>query len=304
MLACREAGVRIPGRRVDHRRRQHRSRRHADAGAHEHPHADRRGRPRGRAAAARSPRRARRPSCSSCCRSSSSGAAARHHRPARRAASAGKLGPSSCMPVTRTEFAPRVSDPDFRRGPLMLPTLPIRASAYAVARSAWSAALALGAWRSCARGRAGVRDHGRRVLQRGARPLLHHAARTPRSTRSIPAHRRLGAHRPRVRRATQRRARRRARGEPGVPLLHSARPRRLALPVGLARRMRRGPREGADRSELQRLHRGNVGGVLHRAAGHRHRRRVPREPDPSTGCGTSAPTRIIATRPTPRRATR
>ena len=48
MLACREAGVRDPRRRLDHRRRQHRPRRNADARAHEHPHADRRDRPRRR----------------------------------------------------------------------------------------------------------------------------------------------------------------------------------------------------------------------------------------------------------------
>ena len=53
---------------------------------------------------------------------------------------------------------------------------------------------------------------------------------------------------------------------------HSAGARRLALSFGVAGGMRRGPREGIDRSELQRLPRGNVGGVLHRAAEHRHRR--------------------------------
>src|SRR6185436_9752657 len=79
----------------------------------------------------------------SCCRSSSSGAAARDHRPARRAASAGKLKPSRAFRCA-TEFAHRVSYPDFRRGPLMLPTLPIRAFRQRPPSARhWSAALAL-----------------------------------------------------------------------------------------------------------------------------------------------------------------
>ena len=46
-----------PRRHLDHRRRQHRPRRDADAGADQHPHADRRDRPRRRRAADRAARR-------------------------------------------------------------------------------------------------------------------------------------------------------------------------------------------------------------------------------------------------------
>ena len=64
--------------------------------------------------------------------------------------------------------------------------------------------------------------------------------------------------------------------------------------------MRRGRAKIGDRSELQRLRRGDAGRVLHRAARHRHRRVSGGHRCRCTGCGTSAPTPITATRPTAR----
>ena len=59
MIACRRARRADSGGRVDHRRGQHRSRRDADAGPHQHPHADRRDRACRRCADHRPSRRAR-----------------------------------------------------------------------------------------------------------------------------------------------------------------------------------------------------------------------------------------------------
>ncbi len=61
----------------------------------------------------------------------------------------------------------------------------------------------------------------------------------------------------------------------GVPLLHSAGARRLALLLGVRRRVRRDPRQDRRRSQLQRLHRGDAQRLLRAAARSRDRRVSP-----------------------------
>ena len=65
---------------------------------------------------------------------------------------------------------------------------------------------------------------------------------------------------------------RRSRREPGVPLLHSAAERRLALLLGFARRVRRRRAQDRHRPELRRFRLRDACRVPHRRAGLRHRR--------------------------------
>ena len=146
-------------------------------------------------------------------------------------------------------------------------------------------------------------DHRRRVLQRDARPLLREPARARhRRARHRPLPR-LGAHRPHVRRMAHRR-RRRSRREPGVPLLHPAAEGRLALLLGLARRVRRRRAQDRHRPELRRVRLRDARRRSTSACRTSSPARARRAPYPSTGCGTNAPTRTTATRPTARSATR
>ena len=91
-------------------------------------------------------------------------------------------------------------------------------------------------------------------LQRGARPLLRHRPRTRHRRARLGAHPRLGAHR----QVVQGVADLDGLPERRVPLLHPARARQFALLLGVEGRVRRD--RGADRrrSQLQRLHPGDV----------------------------------------------
>ena len=143
---------------------------------------------------------------------------------------------------------------------------------------------------------AAPREHRDRVLPRGVRPLLHHAAaRGDRRARLGPftGWSRTGRGFAVVLGAPPGPASAR------LPLLHPAAARRLALLLGVDRGVRDGPRQDRRRPQLQRLHRRVAQRVLHRAAEHRDRRVSRRDRPPCTACGTSARIPIIATRPTP-----